>query len=163
MEKALYELEGTDGILYVFEDRVEIQKKTGWNWTRGAYVAGGKGARTIPISTIRSVETREVTGFVTGMLYFDTGEGVARGNPLAGTSNQFLFGGVHNKREYREKTNALLYQIKDYIEKTAGKAAAATAGGISDADELKKFKALLDEGIISQEEFDAKKKQIMGL
>lgn len=33
----------------------------------------------------------------------------------------------------------------------------------SSADELKKFKDLLDQGIISQEEFDAKKKQLLGL
>ena len=33
----------------------------------------------------------------------------------------------------------------------------------SAADELKKFKDLLDAGIISQEEFDAKKKQLLGL
>ena len=34
---------------------------------------------------------------------------------------------------------------------------------VSDADELAKFKKLLDDGIITQEEFDAKKKQILGL
>lgn len=34
---------------------------------------------------------------------------------------------------------------------------------ISNADELKKYKDLLDNGVISQEEFDAKKKQILGL
>lgn len=33
----------------------------------------------------------------------------------------------------------------------------------SNADELKKFKELLDAGIITQEEFDAKKKQLLGL
>ena len=33
----------------------------------------------------------------------------------------------------------------------------------SDADELKKYKELLDSGVITQEEFDAKKKQIPGL
>jgi hypothetical protein len=33
----------------------------------------------------------------------------------------------------------------------------------SDADELAKFKKLLDDGVISQDEFDAKKKQILGL
>ncbi len=33
----------------------------------------------------------------------------------------------------------------------------------SDAEELLKFKQLLDAGVISQEEFDAKKKQILGL
>ena len=34
---------------------------------------------------------------------------------------------------------------------------------ISSADELKKYKELLDSGVISQEEFDAKKKQLLGL
>ncbi len=34
---------------------------------------------------------------------------------------------------------------------------------ISSADELKKFKELLDSGVITQEEFDAKKKQLLGL
>ncbi|MBE6806625.1 MAG: SHOCT domain-containing protein [Ruminococcaceae bacterium] len=33
----------------------------------------------------------------------------------------------------------------------------------SAADELKKYKDLLDAGIITQEEFDAKKKQLLGL
>lgn len=33
----------------------------------------------------------------------------------------------------------------------------------SNADELKKYKDLLDSGILSQEEFDAKKKQLLGL
>lgn len=34
---------------------------------------------------------------------------------------------------------------------------------VSAADELKKFKELLDMGVISQPEFDAKKKQLLGL
>ena len=33
----------------------------------------------------------------------------------------------------------------------------------SEADELKKYKDLLDSGVITQEEFDAKKKQLLGL
>lgn len=33
----------------------------------------------------------------------------------------------------------------------------------SNADELKKYRDLLDSGVISQEEFDAKKKQLLGL
>ena len=41
--------------------------------------------------------------------------------------------------------------------------ASTSAPAISAADELKKFKELLDSGIITQEEFDAKKKQLLGL
>jgi len=42
-------------------------------------------------------------------------------------------------------------------------AAANAAPQISSADELAKFKSLLDSGVITQEEFDAKKKQLLGL
>ncbi len=34
---------------------------------------------------------------------------------------------------------------------------------VGGADEILKYKELLDDGIISQEEFDAKKRQILGL
>ena len=37
------------------------------------------------------------------------------------------------------------------------------SGAVSSADELKKYKELLDSGVITQEEFDAKKKQLLGL
>ena len=42
-------------------------------------------------------------------------------------------------------------------------AAAVSAPQISSADELAKFKSLLDSGVITQDEFDAKKKQLLGL
>jgi len=37
------------------------------------------------------------------------------------------------------------------------------SSNISNADELKKYKELLDSGTITQEEFDAKKRQILKL
>lgn len=33
----------------------------------------------------------------------------------------------------------------------------------SKADEIRKYKSLMDEGIITQEDFDKKKKQLLGL
>ena len=38
-----------------------------------------------------------------------------------------------------------------------------TVAALSPAEELKKFKELLDMGVITQEEFDAKKKALLGL
>ena len=43
------------------------------------------------------------------------------------------------------------------------KASMGVVQQVSGADELKKFKELLDMGVITQEEFDAKKRQILGL
>lgn len=38
-----------------------------------------------------------------------------------------------------------------------------TSSEASSADEIMKFKELLDSGVITQEEFDAKKKEILGV
>ena len=56
--------------------------------------------------------------------------------------------------------NSVLEAIENY---RAKKNAPAASPAVSAADELKKFKELLDMGIITQEEFDAKKKQLLGL
>lgn len=48
-------------------------------------------------------------------------------------------------------------------EKAAQNTAPTSAPTTSVADELKKFKELLDMGIITQEEFDEKKKQLLGI
>ncbi len=49
------------------------------------------------------------------------------------------------------------------FEKMKQAQSAPAAGVISVADELKKFRELLDMGIISQAEFDKKKKQLLGV
>jgi len=52
--------------------------------------------------------------------------------------------------------NEFLQSVRNGNQTTAGTQ-------ISTADELRKFKQLLDDGIISQDDFDAKKKQLLGL
>ena len=61
---------------------------------------------------------------------------------------------------------ALAREIVEFIENRRSELRAPQTTVVqqaSAADELKKFKELLDSGIISQEEFDAKKKQLLGL
>ena len=53
--------------------------------------------------------------------------------------------------------NKILAAIKKSGEKDVN------ANNLSSADEIKKFKDLLDSGVITQEEFNAKKKQLLGL
>ena len=65
------------------------------------------------------------------------------------------------------------YKIRDYISNWTAKAPAPAVAPQpapqvieqkpSAADEIRKYKGLLDDGIISQEEFEAKKKQLLGL
>lgn len=56
-----------------------------------------------------------------------------------------------------------IIEMKDTEEKQSNQSSNTTISAISPAEEIKKFKELLDMEIITQEEFDAKKKQLLGL
>ncbi|MCL2080183.1 MAG: SHOCT domain-containing protein [Oscillospiraceae bacterium] len=77
---------------------------------------------------------------------------------LTNVSITFLGG---YKKEYAEKLNLLLSAL--ISNDTSTEKETNSSEPISAADEIKKFKDLLDSGIISQEEFNAKKKQLLGL
>ena len=100
----------------------------------------------------------------------------AKSNARAGAVNA-LFGTDLNAHAFTDKAERALDKIKDFSRcpkcnstnltelsdsEPAVPASPATVS-VSSADELKKFKELLDMGAITQEEFDAKKKQILGL
>ena len=58
------------------------------------------------------------------------------------------------------------YHLKEIIDEKvalAKKKAASNASTISAADEIAKYKELANKGVISQSEFEAKKKQLLGL
>lgn len=125
---------------------------------------GSNGSQTIPFSSIISVDFKPASGpagMIGGHIDFVT----AAGN--AGTAG--LGALVGNGSDYNKansivfrKNNKEMEQIKQIVESHMGQPT-QTAAPISEADELSKFKALLDNGTITQAEFDAKKKQIFGL
>jgi len=83
-----------------------------------------------------------------------------KGVAVATSSGRIAFLLLANNDEVYECVSKLL------IERQASSAKQTTIKQevpLSNADELKKYKELLDTGIITQEEFDAKKKQLLGL
>lgn len=65
----------------------------------------------------------------------------------------------------QNKFDEMFAEINNAIDQCKSKKLQGTTviSSLSSADELKKFKELLDMGVITQEEFDAKKKQLLGL
>lgn len=82
------------------------------------------------------------------------------GISISTSSGRISFYGIKNAKEiYTVITNLLIER-----QQNAKNVTYATVTPKSDeADQLKKYKELLDSGIITQEEFDAKKKQLLGL
>lgn len=76
------------------------------------------------------------------------------------TSINGLTGALWNGKYAGEICEMLVSKIKNQISKQ-NRNCGTSAVAFSPADEIKKYKELLDEGIISQEEFDFKKKQLL--
>lgn len=83
------------------------------------------------------------------------------------TSSSSQYGGENSIQFSGKERNAEAETIVDFIKKKIEEIKNAPVGGVvqqlSPAEELKKFKELLDEGIITQEEFDKKKKELLGI
>ena len=90
------------------------------------------------------------------------GMGLLSSISIASSSGSIRFSLIKNRDEIHNAISKLLVERQ-------GKEKQATTTTIkqeipqSNADELKKYKDLLDSGVITQEEFDAKKKQLLGL
>ena len=87
------------------------------------------------------------------------GSCIPMGVKVATSSGMIVFWLLSNQSEVFNEISKLLQARQT----TTAPAAPVTVTEPSSADELEKYKNLLDKGIITQEEFDAKKKQLLGL
>ena len=76
---------------------------------------------------------------------------------VATSSGKIHFWFIENREDVHSVLNNVIGKVQ--VESAYNQ----TNNSTSEADELKKYKELLDNGTITQEEFDAKKKQLLGL
>ena len=144
--------------MQVFEDKCIISTKAGV----GSFITGNvsDGAKTIYYSDVIGVQCKKA-GFQIGYLQLETAS-----STMNNKGDNFF---NENSFTFEEAMNYQIDEVADYIRKKIEEAKqqknapVVVAGAVSPAEELKKFKELLDMGIITQEEFDAKKKQLLGL
>lgn len=84
------------------------------------------------------------------------GLGIFKRISVASSSGRIHFWLLKNREEVYKELSSLLGELQ-------GNEETSKTTPTSNADELKKYKELLDMGIITQEEFDAKKKELLGL
>lgn len=90
------------------------------------------------------------------------GTGMFKSIAVTTSSGAIKFAMMANNNDIHAVISNLLLERQNTNQKNNG---AIVTQNIqqSSADELKKYKELLDSGVISQEEFDAKKKQLLGV
>lgn len=78
-------------------------------------------------------------------------------------SGRIAFPCVQNADEFASEVNKCIDEYKTASFSRTSAVQNIPSPSSSNADELKKFKELLDSGVITQAEFDEKKKQLLGL
>lgn len=121
-----------------------------------------KREKVIPISNISGVEVKK-PGMVNGFIQIQIAGQKSGDSSFTFTGGAFDAASDENSVLFSSKSDysvALKMQehILSYNDRPSQQPAATSA-----ADEIVKFKGLLDQGIITQEEFDSKKKQLLGI
>ena len=154
----IYDLEGARGrYLKVYDDKVVITVKAGL----GSFFTGNisDGEKTIYYSDCIGVQYKK-SGFQLGYLQFETAGGIMN-NKADNFFNENTFTWNTTKQ-----TNEKMEEVANYTKERVNyykTAKNSPASAVSPADEILKYKNLLDSGVITQEEFDEKKKQLLGL
>ncbi len=156
--KLVYSADLLRSTIHVYEEYCEISGKT-------KTLNRAKGSKKLYYSDLTSVQFRKPTAVLAGYIQFEYPGSDSRAKSPYENENSVVF----NKNDEID----LMESIYKYIDKRIGESRNARNASTqsttvvhqaaSAADELKKFKDLLDMGIITQEEFDAKKKQLLGL
>jgi hypothetical protein len=165
MEDSLMSLKATNGTIVVYEDRVVIVRKG----LGSLALQGIKGDRTFFYSDLSGVEYKKPSIMANGYMKFLTSGtldinakvGIFGSSKQSGEDPNTVILRAFDKKvpiESEKIYNFLMKKISDIK-----KANNNSSTGISSADEILKFKNLLENGIISEEEFEAKKKQLLGI
>lgn len=158
----IYEVDGNMGkILKVYEDRCVISVRGGIKSLM--FGSALNGDKEFYYKDLTSVQFKNL-GVTTGYIQFEYA-GSHSGNNFV-SENSFIFSATFGTAKYKQLQKDMpgIYEdIRNRVNEAKNAQNTPVTAALSPAEELKKFKELLDSGVITQEEFDAKKKQLLGL
>lgn len=151
----------TGTALEVYETYLIIEFVNSGSFMANAMKGGGNGGKRLNISDISAIQFKEPAAASVGFMQFSY--------PGSVDSKAGVLGAINDENSVliSPENLELAREIYNYIEKRREEIKQSPTGqtfqSLSTADEILKFKNLLDSQIITQEEFDAKKRQLLGL
>ncbi|WP_335729682.1 SHOCT domain-containing protein [Psychroserpens sp.] len=151
----MLEIKGRNGTLVVTENKIIIKRK-------GLVALLNKGSasdKEIPINNISAIEFFKGNMLVNGKIQFSVpGEvAVLQSKPGDFEENTIIF--LKKQSSDFLKAKKMIEDLKEKLEQNSN----PVINQISNADELKKFAELKEQGIITEEEFKTKKKELLDL
>ncbi|EKO1912189.1 SHOCT domain-containing protein [Clostridium botulinum] len=147
----LLSLKGVNGQLELYEDKVIIKRKGILAKLSQGFT---KGDKTIYLRQIAGIDLKPGGNLVNGYIQFTLPGGNEK------TKGAFEATQDENSIMFLKKYNDVAMQIKQKIEELQQQGHNPITSG---ADELRKYKELMDDGIITEDEFNKKKKELLGI
>lgn len=148
------EYKGYNGTIILTDNGVVIKRGA-----KGFLLGGGmlRGDKTIPYSSIVAVQCKKA-GVMSGYLQLS----LRGGSEAKSGVNQAVKD--ENTVTFQINKNKMFFELKERIEKKMHELSeGGQSNGSGKMDDLERLASLKEKGIISQDEFDAKKKQLLGL
>lgn len=146
-----HEFKGSNGTVVVTPTKVVLKY--------GKFLGSGKGEKEIRIKSITGVQLKK-PGLLAGYIQFAfSGSSDQKGRSTFDAAKDENTIMCANKKQY-EGFIAAKELIDKYLDESNDAKAVAP---LSDAEEIQKYAHLRDQGIITEEEFTAKKKQLLGI
>ena len=152
----LKEAKGVNGQLYLYSNKVVISRKG----IRAFATQGLRGDKEIYIKNISSIQLKKPSALTNGFIQFSFLGGTEHKGGFLGVSQ-----GVTRDEStilFTKKQQKDFEEIKDMIEDKISEPQKGKDSG-SGIEDLEKLAELKEKGIITEEEFAQKKKQILGL
>jgi len=149
----LLEVKGRNGTLVVTDKKIIIKRK-------GLVALLNKGSasdKEIPIKNISAIEYFKGNMMVNGKIQFSVPGEIAVVKPGGFEENTIIF--LKKQAADFLKAKEMIEELKEKLEQESHQ----VVNQVSTADELKKFAELKEQGLITEEEFNAKKKALLGL
>ena len=152
MSVTIMEAQGHNGQLELTDSILRIKRKE----VLAFMTQGLKGDKEILISQISSIQFKKANAFTNGYIQFAfVGGQEAKRGLFQGTQDE-------NTVMFRASQQAAFERLRDELQRRIA-AAASRPTQSSSLDGLEKLASLRDRGVVSEEEFQQKKKQILGL
>ena len=157
----IFNLKCTNGLLKVYEDRVVISRNT----VSGFLAQGIVGHKTFFYKDLSSIEYSKPSFWANGYMKFIT-SGTQETSQKVGTFGNTTANAAKDSnaiilRAFNKEIPNKSEEIYLYILQKISEIKKEGTLNNSNADEIVKFKQLLEEGVITQEEFESKKKQLL--
>ena len=156
ISEVILNFEGMNGQIELYKDKLIIKRQGFFAVLSHGFTKGNK---TIYLNQITGIQLKLGGPVFVGYIQFTLPGGIESSKgAFAATQDE-------NSVTFTASENVLATYLKEKIEELMHKSRQSTIQTVqvSSADEIKKFKQLLDEGIITKDEFDKKKKELLGL